>query len=437
MKSGRLVTGLLAALAAGSLAPAPARAEPFVTDVRTVVVAKRKLAVTVDVSLGTRGTVSVVAEVNGRALRARKKLGPGPRTVRVTFDPRRARVRRADGPIVFDVTATVAEAGGVHEVRTLTASIGVPLVVLPGYGNEGGAGTFEGFAAALDAASGGAWGTGGKRPLAVLVSYPSQTEPLARLAKGVDGHVRRLLRGTPFRRVDVVGYSMGGLVARQWIAGAGRGRVRKLVLVAAPNEGIPTVGLLLFAARTGLLDALVAGATGGAGLGGLGLGDLLDPAAEESLGVFLPTYDWAYMTAGPVRIPLSSVLVPDEPPLGALNAVAPDPAIERIVAMNYTSVTPGGAGLPAGTIDEVDLTPFVSSGGGTTPSFDLSDPEALAALFAGSGDGLVPARSAWMEGVGSWSGSGRFSAVDLGAGTHLTYGSDARVVGAVTDVLTK
>ena len=112
-------------------------------------------------------------------------------------------------------------------------------------------------------------------------------------------------------------------------------------------------------------------------------------------------------------------------------------SIGRIVAMTYTSVTPEGAGLPAGTLDEVDLTPFVNFDGGTTPTFDVSDPAALATLFSGSGDGLVPSRSAWMEGVATWSGSERFSAVDLGEGTHLTYGADPRVVDAVAALLAK
>jgi pimeloyl-ACP methyl ester carboxylesterase len=354
----------------------------------------------------------------------------------VTLDPRRLRIRRADGPISFDVTASVRERGGASDETSLRATIGVPLLVLPGFGTADGPSTADALPAALDAAAGGAWGTGGTRPLAVVHRYDAVADTLPQIARGLDAQARTLLRGTPFRRVDVVGYSMGGLVAREWIAGAGKGRVRNLVLLGTPNEGIPTVALLLFASRTGLLDSLLAGAAGGIDLGGLGIADLLDPQTEDALGLFVPTYDWAFVDlgfGGPVSA--SFLLNLGEPPLDTLNATAPDPGLAAVHSFVYTAVLPGGTGLPAGTLDEVDLTPLLAAGGGG--GLDLSDPDLLLGLFSGEGDGLVPARSAWMDGVPAWSGSPRFEKHDLGAGTHLTYAADPRVIAAVAGVLTK
>ena len=64
-----------------------------------------------------------------------------------------------------------------------------------------------------------------------------------------------------------------------------------------------------------------------------------------------------------------------------------------------------------GTVDVVDVS-LIQGGGQVDP----------ATLATGSGDGVVPAHSVWMEGVASWSSV--ITKHDLGEGSHLTMTAD-------------
>jgi pimeloyl-ACP methyl ester carboxylesterase len=345
-------------------------------------------------------------------------------------DARRARIRHATGPVTFSLTATASERGA-SESGAIEAVLPVPLVVLPGLGNEATPGSFDGFALALDGLADGAYGFGAKDAHVVVHAYDSSL-PLGALAADLDAAARRLVRGTVFAQVDVVGYSMGGLVARKWLAGAGKGRVRKLVFLGTPNEGAPIAFVLAFAGRTGALDTLLAGTLGGQ-LGGLA-GAFVDEEALASLGVFYPTYPWATVRPipflPPTQLPaatLETLLSMTDTQLDELNAVAPDLRAD-IHAFFYTSVPTETFGVAVGTMDQVDLTGLLS---GTT--LDLTSVQDLTALASGSGDGVVPAHSVTMDEVPAW--AARITPHDLGAGTHVTFALDARVYAGVLEVL--
>lgn len=418
-----------AAFAALAGSAGPSRAAPAIGSISSSVERGSKLVLRVGTSFGVRGTLTVSGTVNGRTVRVRKRARPGSRTLKFTLDPKKARVRRTDGPITFDLLAVAAERGGDSVEIPVVRTIGVPLVLLPGFGNERTPGSMESFATSLDAAANGAWDAGGERPRVIVHEYDS-TLPLAETVAGLDAKVKALLRKSPFRKVDVVGYSMGGLVARQWVAGSGRGRVRTLSFLGTPHEGAPVATIALVAAKTGALDALLAAAGSGLDLGALGLDTLLSSGAE-GLEVFTPTYDWATLYGFPFQLEAFAGVT--SPPLADLNAVGPDPAISSIHAFGYSSVVPEEFGVPIGTVDVVEVSSLLAPGGG----FDFSDPEALLSLASGDGDGVVPAHSAWMDSVTAWSGAPNFTKHDAGSGTHLTYTADPRVLAALADILTK
>jgi pimeloyl-ACP methyl ester carboxylesterase len=242
--------------------------------------------------------------------------------------------------------------------------------------------------------------------------------------------------------VDVVGYSMGGLVAREWLRNGGKGRVRRLVFLGTPNEGAPIAFFGVLAANTGVLDQVVGNAAGGELAGALGF--LLNDRTSEALTTFLPTYDWATLSLLPGILPprevpsseLNALLLGTTAPLEALNAVPPDAKAE-MHAFFYTSVPTEALGVEIGTIDRVDLTPLVAGlagglGGDTLP--DLSGVD-LAALATGEGDGVVPAHSVRMDGVPAW--RDRIVPHDLGAGVHVTLPLDPNVFVQVAAVLTQ
>lgn len=442
-RPGALAAACAAALFAGTAFAPAAHADPTIDGVRSAVVGS-KLSVSIDTTVGRRGTVRLEGTANGRRIRLRKKVKGGSRTVPLVLDPRRAKLRRVVGPVVFDLTATLEEKGSPRVEMPVTAQIAVPLIVLPGLGNEQTPGGFDVFGTALDNQAGGAYGLGGRTPSLVVHEYDSLTQPLPALAQDLDRVAKKLLKGSVFSKVDVVGYSMGGLVARRWMAGAGKGRVRKLVMLGTPNEGAPIAFLAGFAARTGVLDTVVANAGGGA------LTDVLDPFfgadTADALTNFTPTYDWALFSFAPGVLPpkpvdlalLASIFsgggasgVPANP-LVALNSVGPDPGAD-IHAVYYSSVPTEAFGIEVGTIDVVDLTPILPAiAGGGTP--DLSGVD-LAALATGSGDGIVPAHSVTMEEVPAW--SSRITRHDLGAGTHVTYVLDPQVYVTVSAVLSQ
>ncbi len=61
--------------------------------------------------------------------------------------------------------------------------------------------------------------------------------PIDELAGQLESHVARLLAESGEPRLVLVCHSMGGLVARAWLARHGAGRVAKLVTIASPHHG--------------------------------------------------------------------------------------------------------------------------------------------------------------------------------------------------------
>jgi len=440
MRPAPLLFVLAATLAVHVGAAAPAVAAPEIRGTRTEV-AGGKLVVVLDTTLAARGRATVEGTVNGRKIRGRKGIGAGERTARLTLDPRRARIRKANGALVFDLVVRV-DARRERAEQSVSATVGVPVIVLPGLGNESTPGGFDLFATGLDNAAGGAWGAGGAKASIVVHEYASRTKPLTELARGLDRVSKLLLKGSVFRQVDVVGYSMGGLVAREWMqTPGGRGRVRKLVFLGTPNEGAPVAYLAAFAAKSGALDAILANAGGGALTGALD--GILNAETVGALSNFYPTYDWATISlfpgAPPGPIPsflLNSVLGvegADDPPLATLNAAPPDPKTAEIHAFFYSSVLTEAFGVNVGTIDVVDLTPILGGlAGGAQADFSTLD---IASLASGDGDGIAPAHSVRMDGVPAW--KARIVPHDLGAGSHVTFALDPQVFAGVAGVLTK
>jgi triacylglycerol lipase len=79
--------------------------------------------------------------------------------------------------------------------------------------------------------------------------------PIRQLAEDVARAADALARREGSARVDVVGFSMGALVARAYIQRAGgRGRVRRFVSIAGPHHGTLTAFALPFARFAGALD---------------------------------------------------------------------------------------------------------------------------------------------------------------------------------------
>ena len=61
--------------------------------------------------------------------------------------------------------------------------------------------------------------------------------PIETAEEELHGHIERIVAGTGQPRVVLVGHSMGGLVARAYLARRGPGRVARLVTVASPHHG--------------------------------------------------------------------------------------------------------------------------------------------------------------------------------------------------------
>jgi pimeloyl-ACP methyl ester carboxylesterase len=83
------------------------------------------------------------------------------------------------------------------------------------------------------------------------INYPwfaSIHDNAVRLARFVE----RVLRETGAPQVDLVAHSLGGLVAMEYLATAGKGHVRRLVTIASPHAGVPWRGPILGAAGSAM-----------------------------------------------------------------------------------------------------------------------------------------------------------------------------------------
>jgi pimeloyl-ACP methyl ester carboxylesterase len=386
---------------------ATAGADPVIDRLASAAAKGRRLDLEIECTLDAPGIVTVEGTVNGNPVSIHKKLKPGHRTSKLKVDPKKLKMRRLGTGLHFDVTVTVAEIGGAETSQQITADIPLPCVVLAGFGNENSPGSMTTFTTALDVAAGGVYTTAADHPMLVVHEYPSLSESLATLGKGLERRVRSTLKGTVFGKVDLVGYSYGGLVARSYLSQGGGETVRRCAFLGTPNKGTPVAYLAVGLSSTGQLDDYLASNPALADLAE----QLLSPDAQQALRNMYPTYRWAWMQFGPVLIPvpkeaLESQLGDSSTPLTALNAISPPPGV-TFDAFFYTSTGVDGMG----TVDVVNVSPLLAGG--------QVDPAQIA---TGSGDGVVPAHSVWMEDVSAWSSV--ITQHDIGAGSHLTMPAD-------------
>jgi len=83
------------------------------------------------------------------------------------------------------------------------------------------------------------------------VRQPLHLADIRRTARHVDRELERLLGNSPRSRVDVVGHSLGGLVATYWLKRIDQGRrIRRVITLGTPHHGTPyaLLGVLLFGA---------------------------------------------------------------------------------------------------------------------------------------------------------------------------------------------
>ncbi len=407
-------------------APAVALADPVLDSVDATVARGSRLALTVEAHFSAPGAIVVEGDVNGHAVAIRRKARAGAKSARISVDPRRFGLRSGvTASLHFSLRVSAREDAGAEAGQDVSADVPVPCVVLPGFGNEQTPGGFAPFAAALDAAAGGRYGIGSARPALVVHEYASLTKPLAALGRELGKDVKSALRGTVFSKVDLVGYSYGGVVARSYLAQGGAVRVRNCLFLGTPNEGTPIAYVGVYLLDSGKLQPLLDQNQQLADA----VGSLLTTRTENAVRNVYPTYTWAFMPAlfppgATVPIPtslLTQYLGDPSTPLTGLNALPP-PTDVAFHAWYYTSTPPGAFG----TVDTVTVDYSVLTGG------TQLDPAQYA---NGSGDGVVPAHSVTMDEYPAWSAAISADAHDLGAGTHVAMPDDPAVIAGVAAVV--
>jgi triacylglycerol esterase/lipase EstA (alpha/beta hydrolase family) len=402
-----------------------ASADPVFDRVESALSKGRRLDVTVEATLQGAGQILVSGTVNGQAVSLHKRGKVGHRTYKFALDAKKLRMRGLVGPLRFDVDVTASETGGSTVTQHVAAEIPLPCILLPGFGNENAPGGFAGFATALDLAAGGRYGTAGTAPSMTVHEYASLTESLATLGGDLGKTVKASLKGTVFGKVDLVGYSYGGLVARSYLSQAGGARVRNCIFAATPNEGAVIAYLAVGLSNSGQLAQL---AGGNAQLQGI-VDTLVTDQSKEALKNLYRTYSWATFvnpfTGQPGPAPAfvyEAFLGPSATPLSALNASPPAAGV-TFHAFYYSSTGTG----QLGTVDTLNLTDLQGAlTGGTV------DPTAFA---NGAGDGVAAAHSVTMEEVPLWKAS--ITKHDLGIGTHVTLPADPNAAAAVAAILTQ
>ncbi len=115
------------------------------------------------------------------------------------------------------------------------------MLLVPGYG--GSTASLRGLSARLAAAG---------RDVTVVGLPDNGTGDMVAAAGVLDTAARTALSRTGSDSVDVVGYSAGGVVARQWVADGGAGIARRVVTLGSPHHGT-TLADLAGVRRTGQL----------------------------------------------------------------------------------------------------------------------------------------------------------------------------------------
>lgn len=136
----------------------------------------------------------------------------------------------------FPVDVTVRRGSHVATARRMATFL-LPTVIVPGYMNE-----FGGLdVGALATFVRRGYRIGGTSPTLFWFSYPSREMDLDEAALALAAYVRRVVLPTTYAaRINVVGFSLGGLLARWNVAHNVDGwgtLVNRLVLVGVPNEG--------------------------------------------------------------------------------------------------------------------------------------------------------------------------------------------------------
>ncbi len=390
---------------------APAVAAPSIDAVAAPEWTGRSLVVTATVTMGAPGEVRLAGDLNGASVALARRLPAGTRAVKLKVDVRRLGFATPDEPLRFHLALSAEESGGGIAERDVDVVVPVPLAVLFGLLQEYTPGALDAFAAAIDLAAGGDHTREGKRPNLLVHPYTSIGPALPDLGAGFAQALRRFVKRTGFARADVVGYSMGGLVARRAMQDGAAGLVRKVVFVGSPNEGTPVAYLGAAAAAFGVtgtvpgLDPAIASA-------------LLDPAAQETLRLFYPVYPWY-----PPEQAVVFLLLPDPAtPLTALNAGGPVPGVE------YHAIACSAPGTLE-TVDFTALAPLITSGTLTAEGFA----DAIVALSSGTGDGVVPLRSVFFRDDPLWDGV--IVEHDVGPGTHTAMPADPRVLAEIAAIL--
>ncbi len=139
--------------------------------------------------------------------------------------------------IRVEVAVTVRDRTGTATSRTAVDLL-LPTVIVPGYRNES---TYvpDPILAAMERAG---YKSTGPAPTVFWAAYGSATLSVGDEAEEIGRYLRRVVRPAVYAsRINVIGYSVGGLVARWALAEDAadwRGLVNRLVLVGVPDEGI-------------------------------------------------------------------------------------------------------------------------------------------------------------------------------------------------------
>jgi hypothetical protein len=127
--------------------------------------------------------------------------------------------------------------GGRTATAHRTITVLLPTVIVPGYANELG-GRDD---AALAAFRGHGYRDSGNGPTLFWFGYPSHELTLEQAAHALADYVHRTVLTTAYAaKINVVGYSLGGLLARwniQFDVDGWGALVNRLLLVGVPNEG--------------------------------------------------------------------------------------------------------------------------------------------------------------------------------------------------------
>ncbi len=118
------------------------------------------------------------------------------------------------------------EALAVRPDTALAPGAGIPVILVHGYLSN--RGIFSAVVRALDGA--------GVRSL-VTFNFRGVFSPVEPLVAQLEARVAATVAASGEPRVVLVCHSMGGLVARAWMARYGAGRVAKLVTIATPHHG--------------------------------------------------------------------------------------------------------------------------------------------------------------------------------------------------------